>query len=271
MKSIYTLLIFLFTVVSLSAQNYYCFDKKFRRIEDRSKMKYIAYVKSDSNARVMNISSQTLYAEGKINVADTLSFDGKVSFYDSEVKLKAIRYYKNGVSLPNIPIDFQLKKNLSKQNGVYAYYLTANDDGEFCAYKKNNIDPRWNEESIYATGKITDTTSLILDDFVTFYNEKGGIVSMKKYQQGKPAPFISTTLDYNQPYEIIDVVSHHLVCDSYYIDTEMEYFKVKCQLIGADGAIGIRTSISSVPSTEQTVGRTELIIQGTAIKLRKKE
>jgi uncharacterized protein YbjQ (UPF0145 family) len=53
----------------------------------------------------------------------------------------------------------------------------------------------------------------------------------------------------------------------------MEAFKLKCKLTGADGVIGIHTSISVAPQTSSTdtSTTTQIVIQGTAIKLKKKD
>lgn len=269
MKSIYLLLSFVLITASLNAQEFAFFDKKFKRVKNQSSARYIADPPNPNQpSKVVNHSSGVVYAKGVINEADTLSFDGKVVFYDDDRSLKGIRFYKKGIEMPAIKINAQLKKQL---HGESSFYMLVNDDGEFCAYKKETYRG-FKEENMVAIGRVTDTATLTMDSTLMIFNENRVVSNIIKYNKGVEIPFIATTADIKEPYDIINIVSH-LACNYSSVDEELERFKLKCKLTGADGVIGIHTSISVTPqtSTTDTSTMSQIVIQGTAIKLKKKE
>jgi uncharacterized protein YbjQ (UPF0145 family) len=273
MKSIFFFLSFVLITASLNAQEFSFFDKKFKRVKNRDSARYVADAPNPKQlSKIVDISKGFVYAMGVINDADTLSFDGKVLFYDDDRALKAIRYYKNGVLTPRIPVDIYLKKLSVQHNNNHKCYLIANEEGEFCAYKTYKYLDDKVYENIFATGKIVDTTSLTLDDAVTFYDDNKQITNIIRYNKGVEIPFLATTTDIKEPYDIIKIVSYS-ACNYIDVDTALECFKLKCKLTGADGVIGIHTSISVTPVTytSDPITGSLIVIQGTAIKLKKKE
>jgi hypothetical protein len=268
MKSIYLFLSFVLVTASLNAQEFFFFDKKFKRVRNQSAARYIADSPNPNQpSKVVNQSSGVVYAKGVINEADTLSFDGKVMFYDDDRSLKGIRFYKKGVEMPAIKINAQLKKQL---HGESSFYMLVNDDGEFCAYKKETYRG-FKEENMIAIGRVTDTSTLTMDSTLKIFNENRVVSNIIKYNKGVEIPFIATTTDVKEPYNILNIVSH-LAYNFSSIDAELEAFKLKCKLTGADGVIGIHTSVSVTPQTSSTdiLTRSQIVIQGTAIKLKKK-
>jgi hypothetical protein len=191
MKLIYTIVLFVFITISLNAQSGYCFDKKFRRIKSPTFAKYIADPPNPNKpSKIVNQSSGTVYAIGVINEADTLSFEGKVEFYNSNRSFNGIRFYKKGIELPYIKINGQLKKQL---NGESSYYMVVNDDGEFCAFKKETYYNGFKKDNMIATGKVTDTVTLTMDSTLTIFSSDGEILEISKYEKGVKMPFIATT------------------------------------------------------------------------------
>jgi hypothetical protein len=269
MKSIYVLLYSVFSVVCLNAQEYHFFNKKFKRIKERASARYVAdFPNPEKPSRVFDQSQGVQYALGVINDADTLSFEGKVTFFDNDGVFKGFRFYKNGIEKPSVKINSKLQRIISISD---EYYMMAGDNGEFCAFQKYESGLGFIKERIYATGKITDTITMKLDSVIVFYNQNGVKTNMKIYDKGVEIPFLATTGDLKEPYDIIKIVTHSAVgyADA---ETELETFKLTCKLLGADAAIGIHTSISVTPQTyTDSSTRNQIVIQGTAIKLKKKE
>jgi hypothetical protein len=270
MKSVYLLLLFGLVTVSINAQEFSFFDKKFKKVKNQSAARYIADPPNPNQpSKIVNQSNGVVYAKGVINEADTLCFDGKVLFYDDDRSLKGIRFYKKGIEMPEIKINAQLKKQL---NGESSYYMVVNDDGEFCAYKKETYYNGFKKDNIVAIGKVTDTATLTMDSTLTIFNSDREISNIIKYKKGEIIPFIATTTDIKEPYDIINIVSH-LAFNYSSVDAELEAFKLKCKITGADGVIGIHTSTSVPPQTASldNITRSQILIQGTAVKLKKKE
>ena len=269
MKSIYLSILFLFICISMKAQDFIYFDKKFKRVKDYGNSRYKAnFPNSEQPSRVFDRVKGVQYAFGIINDADTLSFEGKISFFDSDGDFTGFRFYKKGREMPLIKINAKLQRVVSSSN---EYYVIASEEGEFCAYQRYESGLGFLRERIYATGKITDIT-MNLDSIIVFYNEKAKPSKIKIYEKGVEIPFLATTGDLKQPYEIIKIVTHTAVGYSD-AESELETFKVTCKLLGADAAIGVHTSISVTPvvNTDNPSSNSKIIIQGTAIKFRKKE
>jgi hypothetical protein len=270
MKSIYVLFLFVLISTLSNAQNI-AFDKKYKKISDFTKAKFVAERKSFGQpAKVWILPNYVLYAEGNIYPADTLSFDGNVLFYDKSKNVSAIRYYKDGVQVPLVYINPDLTKLDKPTDKFFSYYLISNKLGEFCAYKRNNLLPTEDKDIMIASGKILDTTSLTLDGIIYYYNPKGEVKDIKNYNKGVEKSFIATTTDLKEPYEIVKIMSH-TSRDFENVDVELDVFKKKCIETGADGVVGIQVSLAATPSTEQSFGYTCLVIVGTIIKLKKKE
>jgi hypothetical protein len=270
MKSTFIFLYLVLSGVSLNAQDFHFFDKKFRRIKEGAPSRYVADSPNPQKpSRVFDQSKGVQYAFGSINDADTLSFEGKVSFFDNDGVFKGYRFYKNGIEVPSIKINSKLQKITGPSN---EYYMLVGDNGDFCVYQRYLSNLEFIRERIYATGKIMDTTTMKLDSVIVFYNENRVKTNMKIYDNGIEIPFLATTGDLKQPYEIIKIVTHSAVgyADA---ETELETFKLTCKLLGADAAIGIHTSISVTPVYDFETGSSssKILIQGTAIKLKKRE
>ena len=254
-------ILFLFSISILTnatAQTFY-FDKKFKVVNSAADAKYRAYI-SDPNkpSKIINEMDGKLYAEGILFIADTLSFDGKVVFYEKR-QIRAIQYYKKGILEPPINIDSQLKKSTSQSS----YYLNVGANGEFAAYRKAN--PGDKNDALIATGKVLDTMGLVLDSLITFYNFNNSVQDVKIYDKGTEKPFFSTTSDYKEPYDIIGIITHSVPFHND-IDEEMNRFLLKCKTTGGDGVVGVKTT----PYFNSLGNSTGLIIQGTAIRLKKK-
>lgn len=270
MKSIYLLLVFVLLSTFSNAQNI-SFDKKFKRITDYSKAKYVAERKSfDQPSKVWILPNFVLYAEGVVFPADTLCFDGKVLFYDAKKNVSAIRYYKEGVQSPFIYLNPDLTKLDKPKDKFFSYYLITNEIGDFCAYKRDNYIPTQVRDVMIATGKIMDTTTLKLDGIIYFYNPKGEVSNIKNYEKGVEKSFICTTTDIKEPYEILKIMSHS-ASDFRNFDDELEVFRKKCIETGADGVVGVHVNFAATPNTEVSNGSNYLVVVGTTIKLKKKE
>jgi hypothetical protein len=270
MKSIYLLLSFVLISTFTNAQNI-SFDKKFKRIADYTKAKFVAERKAfDQPSKIWILPNFVLYAEGVVFPADTLSFDGKVLFYDKNKNVSAIRYYKDGVQTPFIYLNSDLTKLDKPKDKFFSYYLITNEIGDFCAYKRNNLLPTEDKDVMIATGKILDTTTLKLDGIIYFYNPKGEVNNIKNYDKGVEKSFIATTSDIKEPYDILKIMTHSATGFEN-VDAEIDVFKKKCIETGADGVVGIHVSLAATPSTEQSYGHNYLVIVGTTIKLKKKE
>lgn len=270
MKLIYLLILFTFTCISMNAQDFIYFDKKFKRVKDYSNARYKAdFPNPQEPSSILDRVKGTQYALGVINDADTLSFEGKISFFDSEGVFTGFRFYKKGREMPLIKINSKLQKIISSSN---EYYMCANDEGEFCAYQRHESGLGFLRERIYATGRVRDTITMNLDSVIVFYNEKAKPSKMKIYEKGVEISFLATTGDLKQPYEIIKIVTHTAVGYSD-AESELETFKVACELLGADAAIGVHTSISVTPvdNYDNPSSYSKILIQGTAIKFTKKE
>jgi hypothetical protein len=270
MKSIYLLLSFVLISTFANAQNI-SFDKKFKRITDYTKAKFVAERKAfDQPSKIWILPNFVLYAEGVVFPADTLSFDGKVLFYDKLKNVTGIRYYKEGIQKPFIDINSDLTKLDKPKEKRFYHYLVANEIGEFCAYKRDSLLPIENRDVMIATGKILDTTTLKLDGIIYYYNPKGEVSNIKNYDKGVEKSFIATTSDIKEPYDILKIMTHS-ASGFENVDAEIDVFRKKCIETGADGVVGIHVSLAATPSTEQSYGHNYLVIVGTTIKLKKKE
>lgn len=266
MKKIILFLCLFSSFYTTAQSNYYYYDKRLKKTDAPLKARYYARIPTTNvPTKVMyNGGDESVYAEGLIIPADTLAFDGKVIFYKANNKISDIRFYKNGQPEPNIFVDFSLKK----ANGI-TYYSMIVDNNNIFSVLKTEVPEEYGvvKRHLYAVGKVVDRESLLLDSLVIFYNEKGGILDAKKYDKGKELAFISSTVGYDKPHEIMGIVSHSAY-DYNNIDAEMACFMAQCKAKGADGVIGVRVSLSSIPSTEFSMARSSLIIQGTTIKLK---
>ena len=258
-----------FAAFSQSTSFYY-YNKKFKRVETPSKGTYSVYVpKANELSKVVRIADGKVVAEGVVFPTDTLAFDGKALFLDHDGVVKSVKFYKKGVPYLPIPID----KDLKKTNAPTSWYLLTGESGEFCAYQKLNPAFGQTDDLLYASGNVLDASSLALDGQITFYTQQGAIGDVKNYQNGQEQPFIVSTLDYKEPYETLGIISYsggHLPN----IDLEMAQFILKCKRSGADGVIGVKTSVAAAASYDannQIYAVKDLIIQGTIIRLKKKK
>ena len=253
-----------------SQSTFYYYNKKFKRVETPSKGTYSVYVpKVNQVSKVVRIDDGKVIAEGVLFPTDTLAFDGKALFLDQDGVVKSVKFYKKGV--PYLPIS--IDKDLKKTNAPTSWYLLTGESGEFCAYQKMNPAFGSTDDLLYASGNVLDVNSLALDGQITFYTQQGAIGDVKNYQNGQEQPFIVSTTDYKEPYETLGIISYsggHLPN----IDLEMAQFILKCKRAGADGVVGVKTSVAATAAPDIT-GTTqysrELIIQGTIIRLKKKK
>ena len=262
-NSLFFFLTFAIHLATFAQQQLFYFDKKFKTLKSEDNAKYKAWSPSPNEpAKVVEISEGKLYAKGVIHPANSLAFDGKVEFYDDTRQLKAVKFYKNGVLEPPIAIDRLLKKDPKNET----WYLIAGADGEFCAYQKSSVQK---EDLLYATGRIVDMSTLNLEGDITFYGQDGTVADVKKYRNGQETAFIVSTIDIKEPYEILGVVTHsNQIAPSASTDFVMAQFILKCKKTAADGVIGVHSSITFVPESNIALAHTEMIVQGTIIKLK---
>ena len=258
-----------FAAFSQSTSFYY-YNKKFKRVETQSKATYSVYLsKTNEPSKVIRIMDGKAVAEGVIFPSDTLAFDGKALFLDQDGVVKSVKFYKKGVPYLPIPID----KDLKKTNASTSWYLLTGESGEFSAYQKMNPAFGSTDDLLYASGNVLDASSLTLDGQITFYTPQGAISDIKNYQNGQEQPFIVSTLDYKEPYETLGIISYsggRLPN----IDLEMAQFILKCKRAGAEGVVGVKTSVAaaaSYNSFNDIYAVRDLIIQGTIIRLKKKK
>jgi hypothetical protein len=252
---------------SLIAQaNKVYFDKKFAKTEDIKKAKYFVEMDTSLFQTVYFVKSKNrIFAQGKIHSADTLSFDGKVIYTNIYRELKHVRYFKNGVMNPLVYVNYQLEKVPEKKAGCY---MTINDKGHFFAYKIQFDRPDYECDFLFATGDI-DTTTFLLEGRIIYCNDKNEVLSDAKYSKGGLAPFIVTTLDIKQPYDIVGVVTHSASMSTLdYLDSEKAVFLKKCRANGTDGVIGMTTSISTSPESSINTSQHNVVFQGTVIRLK---
>ena len=260
-----SLLFFLTFAIHLAtfAQQQYYFDKKFKTVKKQIDAKYRSYASSPNElAKVVEIAEGKLYAVGVIYPSDVLAFDGRVEFYSDNRMIKAVKFYKKGILDGFISIDRLLKKDPKNET----WYMIAGANGEFCAYQKSSIQK---EDLLYATGRIVDTATLTLDGDIYFYGQDGYVADVKKYRNGLEVSFLVSTLDLKEPYEILGVVTHsNQIAAGASTDFVMAQFVLKCKKTGADGIIGVHSSITFVPESNIALAHTEMIVQGTIIKLK---
>jgi hypothetical protein len=269
MKSIYLLSAFMLLVGSIHAQKLYFFDKKFKKVTDLDKASYLAQaIGSEQPHKIWILPNYVLYAEGYVYPADTLCFDGKVLFYDKFKNVKAMRFYNEGKQLPFVWLNADLTK-MTETDKSFVHYMTVNDSGEFCAFKRKRAFPTENNDVMVAMGKVLDTTSLKLNGIIYYYNDKGEIKDVKNFDKGIEKRFVATTGDLKEPYEILKIVSH-VAYNFESVDVELDVFKRKCIETGADGVVWVHTNVAITPSTEQSNGYTYLTITGTTVKLKNK-
>jgi hypothetical protein len=206
-----------------------------------------------------------VFAKGKIHPADTLSFDGKVIYTNVYRELKHARYFKNGVMNPLVYVNYQLEKVPEKKAGCY---MTINDKGHFFAYKIQFDSPDYECDFLFATGDI-DTSTFLLEGRIIYCNDKSEVLSDAKYSKGRLAPFIVTTLDIKQSYDIMGVVTHSASMSTLdYLDSEKAVFLKKCRANGTDGVIGMTTSISTSSESSTNTSQHNVVFQGTVIRLK---
>ena len=117
---------------------------------------------------------------------------------------------------------------------------------------------------------MTDATSVCLNGRCVELDNRGVIIDSKKYKNGVLVPFIESTLDIQQPYDVIQVVTYTArISSADGVEYEHRRFIKKCRDTGADGVIGIKTSLSPVGS--ETNGDQNVVIQGTTIRLKNEE
>ena len=253
-----------------SQSSLYFYNKKFKRVDSQLKATYqVLVTKANEVPRVIRIADGKAIAEGVLFITDTLAFDGKVLFWDENRAIKSVKFYKKGV--PELPI--AVDKHLKKTNARTSWYLLTGESGEFCAYQKMNPAFGLTHDLLYASGNVLDANSLALDGQITFYTQQGAIGDVKNYQNGQEQPFIVSTLDYKEPYETLGVISYSggRLAN---IDLEMAQFILKCKRAGADGVIGVKTSVAAAASYDSfndIYAVRDLIIQGTIIRLKKKK
>lgn len=254
MKATILTLIALSYFTHLSAQTKYYFDWNFKRTERPIKAQYYVYDQgANKPSTVLNYTNNEKFAIGVLHIADTLAFDGEVAFYNDKGDVKYIQFYRQGRIIPRIPITQDLKKTIKPT----PYFMNIGDDGKFYAYQSNVFNV--GKPILIANGQATYSDSVALNGIINYYDNKGYVKLVKQYKEGKELPFIQTTLDIKEPYEIISVMTHH---GKYFksIEEEMNIFISKCKSTGANGVIGIQSSL-----TQDEFGQS-VLIQGTLIR-----
>ncbi len=286
-KLLYLLLLFLTPSVFI-AQTHVYFDKNMRKLDSskKDKARYIAYKATEAGdvSTVFRIENgfSHYFAEGVLYSNNTLMFDGKVNYLGESKKLIGVRFFKNGVPEPIIPVNKYLKKDVRP----FTHYLVSGENGEFCAYRLTSPIPDYEQDKMYATGKIVDTFSMMLTDTVTYFDSKGDIDDLKIFNNGKEIPFIATTGDLKEEYDILGIQTYTysgdnsfwsttttpLTYDADDVEKHMKFFILKCKLMGADAAVGIKTSITNAQRDDirDDIGAT-MLIQGTAVRLKNKK
>ena len=242
------------------------FDSKFKKVEDVKKAKYTIYIDTSRFQPVFYTKKPSrIYAKGKIYYdADSLTFDGKTVFEGHLGKLTSVRYYKNGKMLPLIFVD----KNLRKKPELKApCYMTISEKGYFYAYKIAFRSPDVETDVLFASGRVTDTITLKFDERLIEYDYQGYVTGIQKFKNGALIPFIESTLDIQAPHETMSVVTHSAKIYSVNdVESEHRKFIKKCRDTGADGVIGIKTTLSPVGGNESSEMQ-NVVIQGTTIRL----
>ncbi len=259
-------LILVFSLQKLVAQsNPIYFNSKFKKVEDVKKAKYTIYTDTSRFQSVFYTKKPSrIYAKGKIYPADSLTFDGKAVFERPLGRLTNVRYFKNGQMLPLIFVDKNLRK---KPENKASCYMTVSEKGYFYAYKIAFRSPDVETDILFASGRVRDTITLNFDERLIEYDNQGYVIEVQKFKNGALIPFIESTLDIQAPHETMIVVTHsakiHSVND---VESEHRKFIKKCRDTGADGVIGIKTTLSPVGGSESSEMQ-NVIIQGTTIRL----
>jgi hypothetical protein len=258
--------LFLLSKSLIAQANKVYFDKKFTKTEDVKKAKYFVEMDTGLYQTVYFTKGKNrVFAKGKIHPADTLTFDGAVAFTMLYKEMQGIRYYKKGVMNPLVYVNYQLEKIPEREAGCY---MTINDKGHFFAYKIQFSKPDYESDFLFASGDI-DTSTFLLEGRIIFCNDNREITQDAKYSKGQLAPFIVTTLDIKQPYDIVGVVTHSASMSRLdYLDTEKAVFLKKCRANGTDGVIGMTTSISTSPESTLNTSSHNVVFQGTVIRLK---
>jgi hypothetical protein len=266
---ILTLIVGLMTQKSIAQSDVLYFDKTFKKVADERKSKYTVNLDTARFQTVVHTKKNSrVYARGKIYPADYLTFDGKAVFAGPSGGLTAVRYYKNGELLPLIFIDEKYRK---KPENKAAFYMAISEKGFFYAYAINFRTPNLATDDLFAIGQVTDTATLRLNGRCVELDNRGAIIDTKKYKNGVLVPFIESTLDIKEPYEVIKVITHTArISSADGIEYEHGKFIKKCRDTGADGVIGIKTSLSPIGGND-AFGEQNVVIQGTTIRLKNEE
>ncbi len=275
-KQFYWLLLAVLTFAQTSmAQAPLLFDKKFQKVQRRYQARYAVYLADSTRGEADFVMYGTdlsrIYAKGKVYPTDTLTFDGKILF-DGRGDSVAVRYYKKGRPLPLLFTDVKLQIMPRKQATCY---VAIGEDGEFYAYRFAEPYKEWiamdmRTDPLWMQGRFSDIATMQLDGEVKYY-ENGKLTDIKKFKKGVLIPFIESTADYPEPYEIIGVVSSLSNKRSIAsLAEEHKQFLLKCTATGADGVIGIKTTFTA-RSWDTGVYGYDILIQGTTIRLKNRQ
>jgi hypothetical protein len=255
--------LFLGVIAFLHAQTTHrYFDKNFLKVPNEKRAKYVIYPDTNTVQTVYYVGrSERVYAEGRVLPSDTLTFDSQVRF-NRQGKLLAVRYFKNGEMIPVIFTDAHFRKCAQR---VAEYYVAVGDSGQFHAYTLEFTKPDMTMDRLYAWGHFTDTVTMRLTGRYKEINHLEQLVVNKNFKDGLEVRFIESTMDIPLPYEQLGVVTHS---GSLGITYEYAQFIKKCQLAGADGVIGIKSSISTTSNPNLITDNETVLYQGTIIRLK---
>jgi hypothetical protein len=242
------------------------YDRKFKTVQNYYYATYYANVDTANPvvAKVIRIDNPDMpYAVGVVYPDNDLRFEGKVTF-PRRGKSDLVRYYKNGKMLPFLCTNTALGKETCEKTNSY---MAISETGEFYAYEKI-VGQDFISDRLYAQGRVTDTTSMRLDGIIKYFRSDE-LVDCQKFDKGVLMPFIESTIDIQEPYERIKIISRASnVRDMNEIDNEHRKFIAQCIAAGADGVVGVRTSFST-RSWDTGVYGYDILIQGTIIRLKK--
>ncbi len=242
------------------------YNKKFEKVDNADNARYAAVMSHpDSMAKIVRLGFGNLYAQGVIMPANTLRFDGKVSYFDDNKQVRLIKYFENGREATPIPVDENLKENTNNTTFNGKLFMQVDRNGEFTVFRRYIIDINGEREWLHATGKVSNVRDLTLEGRVTFFDNDLNVNDIRIFKNGKEKQFLATTADFKESYEILDIVTLETATGESIEDVQKKFY-IKCKLTGADGVVGIKTSITL--SETEHIFRRVVLIQGTAIKFK---
>ncbi len=220
------------------------FDQRFRKIKESSKARYVFFPDTAAIQTVYyyDVDPPIVFAKGRVWTADSLTFDGEVRFYGTG-NYQCLRQYRNGEMQAPIFIN-ELYDKKPRENATC--YLIVDDKNRFHAYRMGYKYPKMTVDKLFATGTVSDTSTLRLEGLYQEIDVNGYLKETRKYKNGVVMPFYESTMDLNVPYTQIELVTYATtVGDLADVKTAYKKFAQQCRDSGADGVIGVRTSIST--------------------------